>query len=293
MWFNHNTTTTVGQLTFCQLTQHSTTTNKHNHTINNMIRPRTSLSSQDDDYHYLMVKIPKTSDAKVEKLKSIFDKVAEEAILIESDDEEQDFVFYRAKSKSQDSAVVTPASQVQVTTEEEEQEKERDEDGSQESQVQTSEDEEDEEEPQNKDDDSSTTFTPPAEEEEEEEEEEEIPKQKKNARGRSKAKKPVDLKKLTVSLCQQLNKLTRVMPGNIVIDLQFGFEHFQVELGEQIKAFKKVNTQSQVLSAAFFPAGAFLRNLPLTQWMSLSTQSFEPRSSPLLFLMLTERWVST
>ena len=66
-----------------------------------MIRPRTSLSSQDEDYHYLMIKIPKTSDAKVEKLKSIFDKVAEEAILIESDDEEQDFVFYRAKSKSQ------------------------------------------------------------------------------------------------------------------------------------------------------------------------------------------------
>ena len=39
--------------------------------------------------------------------------------------------------------------------------------------------------------------------------------------------------KLIVSLCQQLNKLTRIMPGNIVIDLQFGFEHFQEELGEQ------------------------------------------------------------
>lgn len=63
-----------------------------------------------------MIKIPKTSDAKVEKLKSIFDKMTEDAILIESDDEEQDFVFYRAKSKSQqDSAVVTPASQVQLS----------------------------------------------------------------------------------------------------------------------------------------------------------------------------------
>ncbi len=40
----------------------------------------------------------------------------------------------------------------------------------------------------------------------------------------SRAKQPLDLKKLIVSLCQQLNKLTRIMPGNI---------DFQEELGEQ------------------------------------------------------------
>ena len=72
-----------------------------------MIRSRTSVS-QDEDFQYLTIKIPKTSAPKAEKLKSLFDKVAEEAILIQSDDEE-DFVFYRA-SKTQDSAVVTPES---------------------------------------------------------------------------------------------------------------------------------------------------------------------------------------
>ncbi len=88
-------------------------------------------------------------------------------------------------------------------------------------------------------------FTPPAEEEGEEEEEEEVPKQKKIPEANP--KQPVDLKKFTVSLGQQLNKLTRIRPGNIVIDLQFVFEHFQVELGEQIKTFKKVNAQSLLL----------------------------------------------
>ena len=73
-----------------------------------MIRPRTSVS-QDDEFQYLTIKIPKTSATKAEKLKSLFDKVAEEAILIQSRSDKEDFVFYRA-SKTQDSAVVTPES---------------------------------------------------------------------------------------------------------------------------------------------------------------------------------------
>ncbi len=76
-----------------------------NTTQHNKQQTQSPWSDQDEDFQYLTIKIPKTSATKAEKL---FDKVAEEAILIQSDDEE-DFVFYRA-SKTQDSAVVTPES---------------------------------------------------------------------------------------------------------------------------------------------------------------------------------------
>ncbi len=72
--------------------------------------------------------------------------------------------------------------------------------------------------------------------------------------------------------------MTRITPGNIVIVLQFGFEHLQVDWRKQIKAFKQLNTPSTssptlscwtstvtTLSVEFFPAGAF--HLLLKKWV--------------------------